>query len=251
MRTVFDDEEDERAEPDRELTLSTGTLLGLFFALVLLCGLCFGVGYTLGEHSNSATAAKQGEKPAEPALATKSEEKPSPVASSAVAGGPGTGLGSSQGTSPGSAAPIADDLTAAPESAGSDAETAQSVASGQQAVQKAVQMASGAAGQSVHPALPQNAGVAQPIATAAAGTVQPALPAASTAGIMVQVAAVSDPVDAHVLLDALKKRGYAVMLVHGATDNLMHVQVGPFSSRADALATRAKLLHDGYNAIVK
>ncbi len=247
MRTVFDDEEDERAEPDRELTLSTGTLLGLFFALVLLCGLCFGVGYTLGEHSSGATAAKQSEKPAEPALATKSEEKPSPVAGSAVAGGPGTAPGSS----PGSAAPIADDLTAAPESAGSDAETAQSVASGQQAVQKAVQMVSGAAGQSVHPALPQNAGVAQPIATAAAGTVQPALPAASTAGIMVQVAAVSDPVDAHVLLDALKKRGYAVMLVHGATDNLMHVQVGPFSSRADALATRAKLLHDGYNAIVK
>lgn len=269
MRTVFeDDEEDERAEPDRELTLSTGTLLGLFFALVLVCGLCFGVGYTLGAHSGGAVAAKSGEKAADLPLAGRSAEKPSPVAGNAVAGGAGTGsvgLGSqvpgagsgfaAGGSTP--AAPISDDLTAAPQATG------QSAVSGPLAVQQAVSMTAGTAGQgiagqgaSVHPALPQSAPPAAPIA--AARTVEAALPAANSAansvsgaGIMVQVAAVSDPVDAQVLLDALRKRGYAVKLIHGTTDSLMHVQVGPFASRAEALATRQRLLHDGYNAMVK
>lgn len=71
------------------------------------------------------------------------------------------------------------------------------------------------------------------------------------AAIMVQVAAVSDRNDAEVLLGALRKRGYPVTLAHLSSDNLMHVQVGPFSTRADAMATRQKLLSDGYNAIIR
>ena len=50
MRGAFDDREMEPARPrrDTELTLSSMTLLGIFFGLVLLCGLCFGLGYSMG-----------------------------------------------------------------------------------------------------------------------------------------------------------------------------------------------------------
>ncbi len=68
---------------------------------------------------------------------------------------------------------------------------------------------------------------------------------------MVQIAAISDQGDADVLMSALRKRGYQVVIRKEPGDSLMHVQVGPFASRADAVAMRQKLLSDGYNAIVK
>jgi DedD protein len=68
---------------------------------------------------------------------------------------------------------------------------------------------------------------------------------------MVQIAAVSNPADADVLVNALRKRGYSATVRHQPGDSLMHVQVGPFSARTDAVAMRQKLLSDGYNAILK
>ena len=44
------DDDDVAAHTDREFTLSTGSILGLFFGLVLLCGLFFGFGYSVGDH---------------------------------------------------------------------------------------------------------------------------------------------------------------------------------------------------------
>ena len=78
--------------------------------------------------------------------------------------------------------------------------------------------------------------------------VQPALPPGS--GVMVQVAAVSHVDDANVLVGALRKRGYAVTARREPDDSLIHVQVGPFASRADANAMSQRLLNDGYNAVV-
>jgi cell division septation protein DedD len=68
---------------------------------------------------------------------------------------------------------------------------------------------------------------------------------------MVQIAAISNPADADVLVNALQKRGYTVAVRRTTTDSLIHVQVGPFSNKADAIAMRQKLLSDGYNAILK
>jgi cell division septation protein DedD len=68
---------------------------------------------------------------------------------------------------------------------------------------------------------------------------------------MVQIAAVSHPEDADVLVSALRKHGYAVAVHRDPADALIHVQVGPFASRTDAAAMRQKLLNDGYNAIVQ
>jgi DedD protein len=68
---------------------------------------------------------------------------------------------------------------------------------------------------------------------------------------MVQIAAVSRQEDAEVLVAALKKRGYNVVVRNEPKDDLLHVQIGPFATRDEARATRAKLLADGYNAILK
>jgi DedD protein len=69
--------------------------------------------------------------------------------------------------------------------------------------------------------------------------------------LMVQIAAVSHPEDADVLVGALRKRGYAVTARRDPMDGLLHVQIGPFANRSEAFAMRQKLLNDGYNAIVQ
>ena len=58
------------ATQDVEISLGTGRLLGLFFALVVVCGIFFGLGYTLG-HSMGPTAMA-----AEAATTTASTTKP-------------------------------------------------------------------------------------------------------------------------------------------------------------------------------
>ena len=45
--------------PDTEVTLSTGKLLGIFFAAAIICGIFFSFGYAVGK--NSAPAAGVGE----------------------------------------------------------------------------------------------------------------------------------------------------------------------------------------------
>jgi cell division septation protein DedD len=66
----------------------------------------------------------------------------------------------------------------------------------------------------------------------------------------VQVAAVTKQEDADALVDALKKKQYAAFAMTMA-DKLIHVQVGPFTDIKDAESTRAKLVNDGYNPILK
>ena len=68
---------------------------------------------------------------------------------------------------------------------------------------------------------------------------------------MVQVAAVSKQEDAEALVHALRRKSYPVVTTSGPSDKLYHVQVGPFADLKDAEATRAKLIGDGYNPIVK
>jgi cell division septation protein DedD len=68
---------------------------------------------------------------------------------------------------------------------------------------------------------------------------------------MVQIAAVSHPEDAEVLVNALRKRGYTVTTQRKPEDGLIHVWIGPFTSRDEANRWRLKLLNDGYNAIVQ
>jgi len=75
--------------------------------------------------------------------------------------------------------------------------------------------------------------------------------AVSTNGYYVQVAAVSKQEDAEALVDALKKKQYPAFSNSGTGDKLFHVQVGPYADVKDAESTRAKLVGDGYNPILK
>jgi cell division septation protein DedD len=172
--------------PDAEFTLGPMVITGLVAVLLLLCGLCFWVGYSMGGRGTRASQ---------------------PVVQSAT-------QSSTQST--GSVAkPSASPLT---------------VSHSQSVSQSDTTFTSPAdAAQSSSPAT---------------------LPAPANA-LMVHIASVSHQEDADVLVDALRKRGYAVAVRRDPTDDMFHVQVGPFSSLNDANATRQKLLNDGYNASVE
>jgi cell division septation protein DedD len=71
-------------------------------------------------------------------------------------------------------------------------------------------------------------------------------------GIMVQVAALTRQDDAENLAGNLRKKQYPVLILPpSGGDKFYHVQVGPFGDPKDADAMKAKLIADGYNAIVK
>jgi DedD protein len=105
----------------------------------------------------------------------------------------------------------------------------------------------------------QVSGTSQPVADSSSKeAAAPANPAAppdpmsmpTTNAYYVQVAAVSKQEDADALVDALKKKQYQAMTAT-SSDKLFRVQVGPFIDIRDAEATRAKLVADGYNPILK
>ncbi len=176
-------------QPDTELTLSPMMLLGLFFVLLLLCGLCFGVGYSMGSrsaHNSPPTGQQPGAVTA--SQAAGSHAKPSAVAQKSH-----------------DAQSVGRDLPAASSNASADS--------------------------------------TQPL-------VKPALPGTASA-LMIQIAIVSSQEDANVLVGALSKRGYTTTVSRDATDNKLHVQIGPFSNRSTAEAMRKKLIYDGYNAVVQ
>jgi len=241
MRGAFDDEDAEPEKPrrDTELTLGNGTLLAGFFGLLLLCGLCFGLGYSLGHRNAAPTAAstpppQSGDQ--EPLQASGAIPKPSAAEQTAVAptqpGGTGQASQAAANPEPGSAAGSTPAM--APQNPDPETQTpAPAAQPGPSAVQPVVRPAPGSA---------------QP-APAAVPNAHPAL--APAAQFMVQIAAVTTPEDAEVLMDALRKRGYAVTVRRDLTDNLIHVRIGPFATRSLADQWRQKLLSDGYNAIVQ
>jgi len=227
MRGVFDDEEPEPEQPRRETELNLGpmTLWAILFGLVLLCGLCFGLGYTMGRHgSQQPLAAMQPAAGAQTALQAEiSHPKPSAIA-------PTGGASSRQSV-----------VVNLPPSAAPDASPA--------ANSQSSEPAAASVQPQVRPALPAMASTAQSAQPAAAPSVAPAF--APTGPLMVQIAAVSHEEDADVLVSALRNRGYAVSARREAADGLIHVRIGPFSSRDVANRWRLKLLGDGYNAIVQ
>jgi cell division septation protein DedD len=217
-RSVRDEDlETEEAPRDVELTLGPAVLFAIVCALLLLCGLCFGVGFTSGRRSAAHLAVSAKEAAAGQTLAAQASTLQKPAAkgvtpSAAAEAAPGAGT----------------QANAAPATNAHGAESAASEAR----VRPAISAESGGSQWNSVPGI----------------AVQPAL--APGSGVMVQVAAVSHLEDANVLMGALRKRGYAVTARRATEDELIHVQVGPFASRADANAMSQRLLSDGYNAVV-
>jgi DedD protein len=197
---------------DTEITLGTGKLLVLFFGLVGVCALFFGLGYSLGRKSevslatnvpatpqvssNSSKASGAGATPAQPMTFYKAVEQKDASA----------------------------ELTPPPD-------------------QKAADPSAAAATN------PTNTNAPAPTAAAASSESTAMLPSSA---YFVQVAAVSKQEDAEALVDALKKKEYpAFVAAQVATDKLFRVQLGPYVEVKEAEAMRTRLIGDGYSPILK
>jgi DedD protein len=223
-------------EADAEITLGSRSLLGIFFGLVLICAIFFGLGYSVGRGSaaKSAVVAAGTETPA--GAPSGSIGKPS--AQQTLAEAPANpdanaGAAAANGASEDNAPALEAAATPAPAASGSGASAA-APATPAAATVKPAGFPSAVPG-AANPAVARHAVVTTTVPS----------------GIMVQVAAISVPQDADILVEALKKRGYTAVVRNEPQDKLLHVQLGPFASRAEANAVRTKLLADGYNAVVK
>ncbi len=192
---------------DTEITLGTGKMLALFFALVALCGLFFGLGFSLGRGTVRSAVAPE---------------------STATTGLPS--LRSSTMKSAGASGQSAEGMTfyKAVEQKDAGAQAAPDKSSNEPPTKQA------------------------PNSAAAKGAPPDPMTVNAGAGYVVQVAAVSKQDDAQALVEALKKKQYTAFTSSvSPSDKFFHVQVGPFSDIKDAEATRAKLVSDGYNPILK
>ena len=216
MRTLFDTEEEEEVKAS-EITLSTASLLGIFFGLVLICGVFFGFGYSMGRGTGQGAQAH--------ALENIPASNPSDGDDSASAGSP---------------------PAAAPEEQPASAKAASAP------VVKPV-VKEDAASEDDTPAKPVPPANSKPTALKSVPAYVPPAdaPASASGRPMVQIAAVARPEDAYVLVSALRQRGYGVVVRNEPQDKLLHVQVGPFADLTQAAAMKQKLLSDGYNAIIK
>ena len=276
-RGVFDDEEDvvqQKSASDAEFTLGAGTLVLVLGGLIVMCGMCFGLGYLAGRRgSGSQTAAPQAIETQTGPQITGSQQKPSAISQAPAAAPAETGPQADGASNPANLP-----QSAAPDSgAGS---STQSAAGQQQASrepsptrQTSSSASVPATPQSTRQAAPQQATTQQSTQPTRQLTYKPAVPqtvpdtrarpdqgetqsmarpetSPAASGLWVQVAAVSHVEDAQVLTAALRRRGY-VVTPRRETDNLIHVRIGPFNSRDEANRWSMKLLDDGYNAEVQ
>jgi hypothetical protein len=210
MNSLLDEEEEGKTS---EITLSTASLLGIFFGLVLICGVFFGFGYSMGRGTGSAPATVATAEP---------EETPAPDPPRSAALAP-----AEQDEAPAAAAPTP-----------AVARVQQDDTHGDETPVAPAKAPAGklSAAQKIPASLPAESDTSAPAVSG-----QP----------MVQIAAVARPEDADALVAALRQRGYGVVVRSEPQDKLLHVQVGPFADRGQAAAMKQKLLSDGYNAIIK
>jgi DedD protein len=218
---------DEPERNDREISLGTATILGIFLVLALLCAVFFGFGYSMGRRSAQIVTA------------------PSDTTAASDTGGskpaPGSPAGRSTPASSSKREIIDEDAT----DSGSDSpSTVAPTRSSPAVVSKTVALNSRLDASS-QPSQPAPSSAVKPV------SMPRIAPAAGPGSAIVQIAAVSHQEDADVLVNALKKRGYSVAIRQEPQDKLLHVQIGPFASKKDADAMKQRLLADGYNAIVK
>jgi DedD protein len=221
VNTRYENDLYESGEQDREISLSTTTILGIFFALALLCAVFFGFGYSMGRKSAQPVAG-----PAEVTTGSESNSfKPSPGSPVSPAAGK-----QSAGITQAAILPF--------NSSNAQAQDSPQIPSPVKAVLSP---------RSDVPAEATPRPTSKP-----AGIIPVAAALPSPGSSVVQVAAMSHQEDADVVAVDLKRRGYTVAIRREPQDKLFHVQIGPFGNKKEADAMRQRLQTDGYNnAIVK
>jgi cell division septation protein DedD len=247
MRSLFDEDGQEEQKSDADLTLGIGSLLSIFFGVVLICGIFFGFGYSMGRRNARSTVAPAAVPPQTLAATSALPENElsgaplKPVEPDSGAAFPPEDKNPAPNTN-------ATD-TKAPTSSPAPAKHPAPAAAPSKPTESATTDTSLNAVPSTHhapPAPKPHAGVMAPL-TQAPGDA-PILPGQP---IMVQIAAVSRQEDAEVLAGALRKRGFNPSVRPGNGDKFFHVQVGPFTDKTQAETIKQHLLADGYNAIMK
>ena len=226
---------------ERDITIGPGKLLGLFFMLVMTCGVFFAIGYSLGK-----TSAR------EQALNDKSPLNAS--VSAPIVGDPSVPKPSaaSQSKSEASAADQKGDGPSSPDLTFFNAVKRDDHSARKDATVNAqtpsAKAESPAAGVNRGPA-PAAAAPTEASSAAKSAAVAPSVNGA----FVVQIAAVTREEDAAALAGALRKKNYSVFVVNNPAvhDKFYHVQVGPFATLQDAETIKAKLTGEGYNPIVK
>jgi cell division septation protein DedD len=223
-------------------------LLSIFFGVVLICGIFFGFGYSMGRRNARSTALPAATVPAQAAATAP------PLPENELSGAPLKPAAPDDTSAPNTSAASSDSADSTPAKASAPAKQAAPDSSAAKpsktrVVEPAATDPSLSAVPYAHrPPLPTkpHAGISAPLAQAPGDS--PIIPGHP---IMVQIAAVSRQEDAEVLAGALRKRGFNPTVHPGSSDKFFHVQVGPFTDKAQADAMKQHLLADGYNAIVK
>jgi DedD protein len=252
MRSLFDENDREEPKSDADLTLGIGSLLSIFFGVVLICGIFFGFGYSMGRRNARTTVAPAATVPAQTLAAT------SPLPENELSGAPLKPVEPDSGAAfpPEDKNPVPNTSSTDTKSSPTPAPAAAKHPAPAAAPPKAAHVVESAttdtslnAVPSTHhapPAPKPHAGVMAPLTQAPGdATIVPGQP------IMVQIAAVSRQEDAEVLAGALRKRGFNPTVRPGSGDKFFHVQVGPFTDKTQAETIKQHLLADGYNAIMK
>lgn len=226
MSYLHDDLEDD-APPSaaynaqhRELTLSTGTILGIFLGLALLCAVFFGFGYSMG---------------------TRSKQSPTVVSESS----PDSSGAFNNFSKPNAGAPASAPQPATTTVITQPAPThAVDIKPAPTANEPAPIVRTPAPATTTAPAP-----APKPAESSATRSAAPATEAGLT--FLVQVAAVSHQEDAEMLSGGLRRKGYNVSTRTEPQDKLFHIQIGPFATKKDAEVMRQRLQADGYNAMIK
>jgi cell division septation protein DedD len=247
------------ASDDTEITLGVGKLLGLFFLLAAICGIFFSIGYSLGRSSGREQALND-----QPSQVNAASSPDSVQAStSGSEGKPSAGVAAKADPQ----APAADDANANNQQNLTFYKAVQQNDNPTPSTEKASEPGHDlkAASETPQSAKTTTAAATVPVVNAppAAGTAAAAKPAVAVIShtspvtgpgtIVVQIAAVSREDDAVALAGALRKKNYNVFVVNNpvTNDKFYHVQVGPFSTMAEAEAMKAQLVAEGYNPIIK
>jgi DedD protein len=201
-----------------ELVLENRHLLGVFFVVVLLCGVFFSLGYIIGRNTMpgiprvaaaSTTTVNPGDKPSSmppPAFANQPQGNTPAVATNSDQSAPTTDLNFYQNVE-------------------------------QKAPDSKLEPQTGS-------------GTASALPAATAGTDKPATSDASE-GYLVQVSAVTKREDADNLVAMLKQKNLPVLVTASTSDSLFHVVVGPYKNEKDAEHAKAALELDGFRPIIK
>jgi DedD protein len=196
------------ADGQYEMILENRQVMSIFFVIVVLCGVFFGLGYVVGkntvayEPAESAAVAAEGKK-----SAIASEERA--PERRAEAAQPGSDLTFHQSLADRGSTPRLEPEPPRPAPLTMPAETAP---------------------------------VAVAAVSPAGATPATTLPEGS---IALQVAALSRQAEADALVSQLRTKGFPAMLVTTQTDSLFRVQVGPFSNTRDADDMKARLALEG------